>query len=297
MKIKNQILGLGIALGTMSLLAACGGNSEGESVRPMSDYKNMTAGDSMAYYIGQASSLDYWKVARRDTVMLTRESRDEFLRGIKAGMDGVRDNDAYNQGYYMGVQMAMQMKEFSEDFKTTYNKNILVNAFSDGLKNDSIIDAAKLQQDYTELINSLQERKEAADKAEAEEILKEKAAKLKLQSINPTVYAAAGQGGEGAPIKVGEHVGVSIVIKDAAGKDLDRRDQPDVEVGKMFTGAMQDALTTMKVGETRTFYTYSSALFGRMYQRYGLKSTDIVTFTITTSKAEAQPKVSDESAD
>ena len=296
MKIKNQIFGAGMVLAAMTMLASCGGSSDGDTVRPMSDYKNMTPADSMAYYIGQASALDYWRVARQDTVMLTRESRDEFLRGVQAGLDGVRDNDAYNQGYYMGVQMAMQMKEFSEDFKTSYNKQILLNAYTDGLKNDSIINEAKLQQDYTELVNSLQARKEAADKSEAEAALKEKASQLKLKAVNSSMYASVGKGGEGALIKVGERVGVNIVIKNEAGKELDRRDQPDLEVGKMFTGPMQEALMTMKIGETRTFYTYASALFGRFYQRYGLQGTDLVTFTITTSKAEAQPKVNEENA-
>ncbi|MDE6558329.1 MAG: hypothetical protein K2K29_00385, partial [Muribaculaceae bacterium] len=237
MKIKNQILGMAAAVAVAASVMSCSGNSDGDNtVRPLSDYKNMTAGASMAYYIGQASALDYWRVAKQDTAMLSRQSRDEFLKGMRAGFEGVRDNDAYNQGYYMGVQMAMQMKEFGEDFKTTYDKQILFNAYSDGLKNDSIIDGAKLQEEYTALVNSLSARKEAADKAEAEAGLKEKASQLKLQAISSTLYASAGTGGEGAVLKRGDKVGVSVVIKDATGKELDRRAQPDVTLGQGFPG-------------------------------------------------------------
>ena len=197
----------------------------------------------------------------------------------------------------MGVQMAMQMKEFSEDFKTTYDKQILFNSYSDGLKNDSIIDAGKLQEEYTALVNSLSARKEAADRAEAEEGLKAKATELKLQRISDTLYGGPAGGGEGAVLKSGDRVGVSFIIRNAAGKEIDRRDHSDVEVGKAFPGPILEALQTMKVGETRTFYTYASALLGRFYQRYGLQGKDILSVTVTTSKAQAQPKESDENAD
>lgn len=294
MKVRNQIFGV-LAIASMGLMSACSGNSSSDNkVRPISDYKNMTSGDSVAYYIGQASALDYWRIAETDTAMQTRESRDQFLKGMRAGLEGVRDNDAYNEGYYMGVQMAMQMKEFSEDFNTSYNKEILINSYTDGLKSDTILDAGKLQQEYTELVNSLNARKEAADKAEAESKLKDEAKKLKLQAINAALYAKAGKGGEGNLLKAGDKIGISITIKDASGKDIDRRDQPEVEVGKMYAGPIAEALLTMKEGETRTFYTYASALLGRYYQRYGLKGKDIISFTIATSKAEAAAKSNDE---
>lgn len=297
MNIKKQIYSVAAIAVAAAALVSCSGKSEGDNtVRPISDYKNMTPGDSMAYYIGQASSLDYWRVAQQDTVMQSKESRDEFMKGMRAGLDAIRDNDAYNQGYYMGVQMAMQMKEFSEDFNTSYNKTILLNAYADGLKNDSILDAGKIQQEYTALVNSLNARKEAMDKAAAEEALQKKAKSLKLQKINDILYASAGQGGEGAVLKNGDRAGISISVMDAQGHEIDRREQQAAEVGKMGMGPLSDAMLTMKIGETRTFYTYASALLGRMYQRYKLKGTDLVSFRITTSQPAVEAAGENESA-
>ncbi|MDE6273043.1 MAG: FKBP-type peptidyl-prolyl cis-trans isomerase N-terminal domain-containing protein [Muribaculaceae bacterium] len=284
------------AILALTALASCSGNSEGDNkVRQMADYKGMSAGDSVAYYVGQMASFEYWQAARQDTLMQSREARDAYLKGLRAGYDALRDDDAYNQGYYMGMQLAMQMKEFSGDFNTSVNKSILVNSFEDGLKNDSILDRGEVQRGFTEVTSALQARKEAEDRKLAEEELKKAGTASKWQAVNPSLYAETGKGGEGALVKEGESVGFSMIISDTKGKPIDRRENPDMVVGKMYAGPVTQAILTMKIGETRTFHTYANALLGRFAQRYGMKGTEIVSFTITLSKAEAQPVVNEES--
>lgn len=298
MKLRTYLYVAAGAMLALSTLTACNGNSSENdaTVRPISDYKDMTIGDSVAYYYGQMASMDFWRSVQGDSVLSSREGRDSYLKGLRAGYDAMRDDDAYNKGYYMGVQLAMQMKELCGDYNITANKTILLNSFEDGLKNDSVLNMAEVQQGFNEVVTTLQAQKDAADKKKAEETLKGEAAAKKWQMINPSLYASAGRGGEGALLKEGESVGFSMTITNAQGKDLDRRDNPDMVVGKMTQGPVTQALLTMKVGETRTFYTFANALLGRFAQRYGLKSDEIVSFTINLTKAEAQPVVEDESA-
>ncbi len=294
MKIRKYAASAAILF--LAVLASCSGKSEGDNeVRQLSDYNGMSAGDSVAYYVGQVASLEYWQAARQDTLMQSREARDAYLKGLRAGYDALRDDDAYNQGYYMGMQLAMQMKDFTGDFNTTVNKSILINSFEDGLKNDSILNKGDVQRGFTEVTSALQARKEADDRKSAEQELQKAGAASKWQAINPSLYAEAGKGGEGAVVKEGESVGFSMIINNDKGKPVDRRDNPDMVVGKTYAGPVTQAVLTMKVGETRTFHTYANALLGRFAQRYGMKGPEIVSFTITLSKAEPQPEVNDES--
>lgn len=299
MKLKNTLYSALTALTVAAALSACSGNSEGDSqVRTLGDYKNLTTGDSVGYYVGQMASLEFWGAARQDTLLKSREARDSYLKGLRAGYDAVRDDDSYNQGFYAGVQLAMQMKEFASDYKTTVNKKVLIDAFEDGLKNDSILNPGDVQRGFTELTMTLQARKDAEDRMEAEATLKDFASKDKLQMINASLYAATAKGGEGEKVKEGDKVGFSMTISDLSGKVIDRRDNPDLEVGKMYAGPATQAMLSMRPGETRTFYTYAQAILGRFAQRYGLKGSELVSFTIVLTKAEAKSTVtSDEAAD
>lgn len=294
MKMKTSLYAAAVVVAAAAL-ASCSGNSEGDSkIRQLSDYKDLTAGDSVAYYYGQLTSLEYWRNAKVDTTLLDRESRDQYLKGLRAGYDAIRSNDAYNQGFFMGVQLAMQMKEFGEDYSTTVSKKVLVNAIEDGLKQDSIINEGELQQNFTEITNSIQMRKDAADRAEAAEILKKEAARNKWQAINVDLYAGPARGGEGDVLKEGDQVGISVVFMNPKGQPIDRRENPDMIVGKMLPGAVTQGLQTMKVGQTRTFYASAQAVFGRFCQRYGLKGNEIVSFRMTTMPPKAQSVAEDE---
>lgn len=298
MNIKNCFSLALLALGASVVMSSCSGDkSTSGQVRPMSEFKNMSAGDSVAYYVGEMSALEYWQNARRDTVMMSQEARDNYLKGLRAGYDAVRDNDAYNLGYYAGVQLARQMKEFTEDYSTTVNKSVLIGALEDGLQNDSILNPGDVQQGFNEVTRVLQERKEAKDRQTAQEELKKIGETKKLQMITPSLYGGESSGGAGENVKEGQQVGFLMKIANLEGKSIDRRENPDMVVGKMYPGPATLGMLTMKIGETRTFYTFAQALLGRFAQRYGLKQGEIITFTITLSAPQTQSTVSDDSAD
>ncbi|MDE5653405.1 MAG: hypothetical protein K2I48_08070 [Muribaculaceae bacterium] len=294
MKLSNFAYLASAAIIAAASLASCSGDNDSKTVRPLSDYKNLTTGDSVAYYVGQLSSLSYWRAANQDTTLQTRESRDQYLKGLRAGYEAIRDNEAYNQGYYMGMQLAMQLKEFNEEYGTSTNKQVLFNAIEDGLINDSIVDISEAQMNFTRLNDELNARKEAEDKVKALEALAKDAAANGWTKINDTLYASAAQGGQGNVLRIGDKANVSLSIFTMAGREIDRRQNPDTEIGKGFPGAIGDALQTMKIGESRSFYTYAQALFGRLFARYGLKSTDIVEIRISVAAPEAKSAAGDE---
>ena len=82
MKFNNKILAAGAAL---LLLASCGGKGEGES-RSIADYGEISTADSLLYYFGQLRAADYWQFAKGDSTLAERASRDEYLKGLRAGL-------------------------------------------------------------------------------------------------------------------------------------------------------------------------------------------------------------------
>lgn len=296
MKLKSALYTASAAIAMAAMLASCSGNNndKGES-RTLADYKDLSAGDSVAFYLGQLSALDYWQMTRQDTIMASQESRDQFLKGLRAGYDAVRDNDAYNRGYYTGVQMAMQMKEFNSEYETTSNKSVLFDAISDGLRNDSAVNPSDAQMGFSQITEQLGARKEQKDRETAKGLLQAEAKAKGWTKITDDLYASPAQGaGDGAQIKDGDNISISFNVSTLDGKEIDRRENLDLVVGKMYVGPITQAVKTMKIGQIRTFYASASALLGRMYARYGLKATDLVQFTI--SAKPAQPKaVTDES--
>lgn len=274
----------------LPLLASCGGNGS-DNGKSMADYKDATAADSMIFYFGQLRAADYWREAQADTTLATRESRDEFLRGLRAGMDAVRDKDAYNQGVYVGIQLAMNMKEMQEGYDIKFNRDILFDAISDGLRNDSAVDMSEATKEYTRLINDLNQQKEERDRAKGREALAAEAKALKMTKINDDLYAAAPtKPGTGDVVKLGDNVSVVMDIAVVGGEMIDNQATPSLKVGSRLVGPVTEALLTMRPGETREFLTTPPALMGRMYLRRGLNANDILKLTITVGHGSEQPE-------
>ncbi len=284
MKRKNILCAAGaLAL----LLASCGGGSD-KSARTLADYDNVTAADSLIYYFGQLRAMDYWQYSYNDSTLKTRESRDEYLKGLRAGMDAARDNDAYNMGLSTGIQLAMNLKEFSEGYDVEFNRAILLNAIEDGLVNDSVVNAGEANQEFRKVLEQLNLKKEEADRKIAGESLAESAKAAKWTRISDNLYATAGKGGEGATLKTGQEISIKIEISNLDGKEIDRRALDSMKVGQAFPGPIAEVLLTMKMGEERTFYTTGPALFGRFIDRYGVKPTQVLVVKIATAAPKAK---------
>lgn len=272
----------------MLMLSACSEDKKGGDIRTLADYDNVTAADSLLYYFGQLRAVDYWQYALNDTTFASRESRNQYVKGLRAGLDAARDNDAYNQGLFAGIQIALNMKEFSEQYHMDFNRRILIDAVEDGLENDSAVNASEANQMFRKVTEDLRVRKEAEDRATAIETIAEAAKAGKWNRISETLYAAGKPVAGAQLIKKGETVNVKVEISTLEGKEIDRRNTPRMKVGEGFPGPVTEALLTMKVGETCKFYTTSPEMFGRFAERYGLKPTQVVAFTVSTAAAEPE---------
>lgn len=272
---------LGLCAAPLLLLAACGNSSDSSKVRTLEEYKDATAADSLIYYYGQLQADSYWQYAKRDTILNTRESRDEFIRGLKAGLDAAKENDAYNQGLYTGIQLAMEMKEMHDEFDIDFNNTILVNAIADGLINDSIIDAGEANARFREITASFQQKREETERAKATEALAEAAKKNGWTKINDNLYAGkASAPGQGKTLTAGDEIALSMSMKKLNGEEIDRVTDRTVKVGEVYAGAVAQALLTLKYGESRVFYSNAISVYGNYARRYGLKPGDILVITL-----------------
>lgn len=279
MKFNKMILAAGASL---LLLASCSeGNSERGS-RSIEDYGDLTTADSLLYYFGQLRAADYWQFAKTDSLLVTRQSRDEYLKGLRAGLDAARDNDAYNQGLYVGIQLAMNMKEFAEEYGVDLNRKVVYGAIEDGLANDSAVNIQEANSQFRRVLETLNKQKEENDRQTAIATLSEAAKAGKWTRINDSLYGGlAKTAGSGEVVKESDFVGVKVDISDTDGKQIDTRSLERVKVGQGFPGPVTEAISTMKIGETRTFYTTAPAMFGRLLARYNLKPTQILAFTVS----------------
>lgn len=288
MKIK-KILGACACGACLLALCACNESGEGSKARTLADYKNVTAADSLVYYFGQLRALDFWQYTYNDTTLRTRESRDEYLRGIRAGMDAVRESDAYNQGLYVGIQMAMNLKDFSRDYDVSFNRQILLDAVADGLLNDSVVDAGVANSEFRRIMTGLDAAKDAREQEAAKAALAADAAKHHWVKINETMYAASAIPASEARLQVGDPVGILVDIYRPDGKELDHFARPAMKVGEDVPGPVTDALLHMAPKSKQTFYVPAVLLFGRFYERYGVKASDILKVDVSAGTPAEEP--------
>lgn len=271
-------------------MGACSGNSSSsKSSRSLSDFKNVSLADSMIWAYGQLRAVDYWDYARQDTTKRTEESRKNYMRGIRAGLDAVRANDdAYNQGLYVGVQLAMNLIDFEEEFGRKISRQVLITAIEEGLANDTAVDASLANSEFRNAMEKLTSQKEEADKAKGISALTNLAKEKKLTKVSDLLYAGEVKGTPGQQIKEGETILITVDIETLDGVMIDQRAKPDFVVGEGFPGAITDGLLAMRLGETKTYYTLPPEIFGRYYTRYNLKGDQPVKITITANPS-AEP--------
>lgn len=265
------------------LLAACGGKGE-KAAHTLADYENASMADSLMYYFGQMRAVDYWHEAESDTILKSRDSRDEFLRGVRAGMDATRQSDAYNQGLFVGVQLAMNLKEMQAAYGMTPNRQILLDGITDGLVNDSVVNPGEANIGFQQIVERLNIQKEETDRQKGQDALVKEAKTMKMTRLSDNLYAGAAGNAAGETLHVGDRVAVQLTVKVVGGETLDERAHHEFEIGAALPGPITEALLSMHVGETRRFLTTPPALFGRYYERRGLKPEDVLEVIITTDK-------------
>lgn len=284
MKIKSILSTAFVAL----LLASCSGSGADKSAATTPE--NMAKADSLVYFYGQTRAAEYARAAQNDTVLDTEVARQEYLRGMKAGLDAVKyGKDAYNRGLFQGIQTAMNFQQFEEDYDIRLSNKKFMDGLSEALNADSVVDAAKLQSTFHKLMNEFNKAKEERDKVAAQSAVKAAGEALGMKEISDQLWGSVPESAD-PKIKDGDRIKFDIVITTLAGKDIKSPFPKELTVGqRMSNNPITSAFTSLASGQTGSFVTSAHDLFGARSQQLGLKPADALKLTVTPTIVE-QPK-------
>ncbi len=266
------------------LLASCSNSEGGNSADSLS---NASKADSLIYCFGQMRGAEYQREAANDTTLDSKEAKQEYLRGVRAGIQAVKaEQEAYNRGLFLGMQMAMNMNQFKEDYNIQLSSKVFLESLSEALNCDSAVNTTKMQSDFYRLMGEFNKEKETRDKEAAETALKEAAASKKMEKITDDLYGSVAKSDK-EKIKKGDKVKLDLTITNPQGKEIDAPFPKELTIGqRMANTPLNDAVTSLASGEKGSFVTTAQALFGNRCAQMGLKPADVLTLTITPTVAE-----------
>lgn len=267
------------------LAASCqngGGSSAGLS-------ENSTQADSLMYYLGQWRGGEYKKTAQNDTTLLTPDSENGFLQGVKAGLNAIKaDDEVYNKGLMQGISMAMNMVQFAQDYGITLDKQVFIESLTAAIKSDSVIDVSKMQREFRQVLNKVDSEKNEKDQKESQENLAQAVKQMNLPKISDDLYGKITKTTNGDSITPGDMVQLECKIYQLDGKEINAPLPPTARVGTPgIPPVINQALRDMKSGETGEFITTSKAIFAKRGSQFDLKPTDVLKIVIT---AELKPE-------
>lgn len=250
--------------------------------KEISELPETTRGDSLMFYYGQNVGAEYWMSAAADTSMRDQKNRDEFLRGIKAGLSAARDNDAYNKGLYTAVGIAMNIQRMKQDYPDVhFDDKVLYKALIAALANDSAVDPSQVKADFYRVSDNMIKEKEKADKVIAAKKLEEEAAKLGMSKVADGLYGKIIAKGTGTSIKEGDMVQVDISAATVKGELVGMQLPDRLVIGRNYSSPLiSQALLTMKSGGTRQFIASPIDLMPRRYRAGEFKPDQVIKFTI-----------------
>lgn len=294
MNIKSFLSTVALAL----IVASCSGgastDNDGTTSAPVTE--NSPKADSLVYCFGQMRGAEYLREANRDSLLATDDAKQQYLRGVKAGLDAVKTGkEAYNKGVFQGVQMAMNIQQFEADYNIRLSDRKFLEGLSETIMSDSTLDASSLQSSFYKLMNEFNKDKEERDRAASQSALKAAGEALKMKPITDQLWGDV-PAYDSLKVKDGDRIKSEIKITTLNGKTVDAPFPKELTVGqRLSTSPLSDAFKTLSSGQTGTFITSAQALFGARCQQLGLKPADVlrleVTPTILTQpKAEKKAK-------
>ncbi len=280
MKILKSIFAVGAILLSAGALTSCAGDGQ-EAKAPLA---GASKADSLMYYFGQTRALEFWQQARRDTTLQGEQARKEFMQGLRAGMEAVTKSEAYNLGVFQGVQLAVNLRQFQEDYPdVTLNRDVMLRAMTEGLKNDSAVDAKEAQSGLYSIIGQMEKEKEERDRAASIQALPAEAQKLGMAKIADHLYGKVDNPGNGTKFTPGEKVATSMSIATLGGRTLQVPLPSEVQVGARYVSpVVSEALSALTMNGSGRFLTSAQVMFGSRADRLGLQPSDMVVLTIRT---------------
>lgn len=269
------------------LLASCSGNEPKQQADATPASKEKA--DSLIYCFGQVRGGEFLKEASRDTLLDSPDARQEYLRGVKAGLEAVKSGkDAYNRGLMQGVQMAGNIMHFYEDYDIRLSDKMFLKGMSDVILSDSTINTTEAQATFYRLINHFNKEKEIRDKEAALSALKGAGEALGMKQISDQLWGNI-PGDRGDLIKRGDKIKIDLRLSSLSGKEINSPFPKELTVGqRLSNNPVSEAITNLKSGETGSFITSAQALFGARAQQLGLKPADVIKITVTPTIAETK---------
>ena len=271
---RKHYLGL---MAAAALLSSCGGETT-----TLSDIKDPTRGDSIAFYYGRSKGFDYWNEASSDSTLLTEASRKEFLRGVEEGMSAVRDNDAYNYGLLIGLGIAQDIQSLKKEYAgVDVPRDLFISSLKGALKNDSAVDGPQTKAELYRIIDTMQRQKELSDMKTAAALLQKTGTQFGMTKINEQLWGKIISNGSGQQLKDGDRILVDITASTVDGTPVGLQFPKELTVGRhMASPLVSQALRTMKAGETIQFIASPLQLAPRRYRAGEFKADQLIKFTI-----------------
>lgn len=272
------------------VLAACQ-TPEGKTLGQISD---ASKADSLIYYFGQMRGAEYQREAANDTTLASKQARQEYINGVKAGLNAVKaGKDAYNNGVFLGMQMAMNMAQFKKDYDVTLSNRVFLESLAEAIESDSIGNPQELQKEFYRIMGEFNKQKEERDREASTQALEKEASAKKMAKISDNLYGNV-PAAKDMKIKDGDKVKVDIKITDSKGNPVNAPLPSTIVVGqRMKDSPINDALLSLSSGQKGTFLTSAYALFGPRCSQMGVEPNDVLTIdltpTIEEEAKEAQP--------
>lgn len=127
----------------------------------LSEIKNATPADSLAYYLGAMRGIEYNHAAKGDSTLNSEMSRIQFIEGTRAGLEIINpEHEPYNRGVLLGVQIALNMNQFKEEYGVQLPEHVFLEALAYAVENDSSLNAPEIQSKLYHLVNKFASEKE-----------------------------------------------------------------------------------------------------------------------------------------
>lgn len=240
--------------------------------------------DSLMYYLGQMNAADYLREANRDTTMKETSEKQAYLNGVRAGLAALKEgNEAYNKGVMLGVQMASQMMSFCEQMDVNINRNSYVGSLSAALMADTMPNTSLAQTEFRKVMKNIEDAKEEKDKVASQETLSKAAQSAGLPKIGDDLYGKVVEANQGDSLTDGKEVTLVLQLSKMGGEALNIPMPSQGKIGnkRNFPDVINDAMLTLKSGETGEFMTTAHALLGGRARQFDLQPSDVLTMKIT----------------
>lgn len=264
------------------LLSACD-NSNG---RKISDYSEMSTGDSLLYYYIQLRAHEYWEKAVSDTSLRSRDSRDSYLEGVEKGFDLVKDDDNFNLGLRNGVRMAVRLREFEQKYHIKLNEDIVLESLRNGLADERNLTPMDDQKQFYRLLDKMKRELRAVQKESAMKTLEAEAKKRGLEKLEENLYFKVLREGEGRKAVTGDVITVSSGYERVDGENLGLPTPVTVTLGDNLPAVVNRAYSELSSGASAEFAATAQDLFGSRTSQMGLADDDVVIFYFILNQIE-----------